>query len=45
MTCTEIRESLRIPAAARHFDDRVSELDPDPIFDWRSIYGHAPEPN
>ena len=36
-------ESLRIPAAALHFDDGVSDLDPDPIFDWRKIYGARPE--
>jgi glycosyltransferase involved in cell wall biosynthesis len=35
-------ESLRIPASTLHFDDGVSELDPDPIFDWREIYGQAP---
>ncbi|HEX6654300.1 MAG TPA: glycosyltransferase family 2 protein [Thermoleophilaceae bacterium] len=35
--------SVRIPAAALHFDDGVSELDPRPIFDWREIYGHGPE--
>jgi len=36
-------ESLRIPAAALHFDDGVSELDPEPVFDWRRIYGRGPE--
>jgi hypothetical protein len=36
-------ESLRIPAAALHVDDGISELDPDPIFDWGLIYGRAPE--
>jgi Glycosyl transferase family 2 len=36
-------ESLRIPAAALHVDDGMSELDPDPIFDWGLIYGRAPE--
>jgi glycosyltransferase involved in cell wall biosynthesis len=36
-------DSLRIPAAALHFDDGVRELDPDPIFDWSEIYGRAPE--
>ncbi|MQA73284.1 MAG: glycosyltransferase [Solirubrobacterales bacterium] len=35
-------ESLQIPADALHYDDGVSDLDPDPIFDWRSIYGRAP---
>ena len=37
-------ESLRIPPAALHFDDGVSELNPEPIFDWREIYGRSPEP-
>jgi hypothetical protein len=36
-------DSLEIPAAALHFDDGVAELDPNPIFDWREIYGRAPE--
>jgi glycosyltransferase involved in cell wall biosynthesis len=36
-------ESLRIPAAALHVDDGVTDLNPDPIFDWRSIYGRGPE--
>jgi hypothetical protein len=37
-------ESLQIPAAALHFDDGVSELNPAPIFDWREIYGRSPQP-
>jgi len=36
-------ESLRIPAAALHFDDGVADLDPEPNFDWRWIYGGGPE--
>jgi len=36
-------ESLRIPAEALHYDDGVAELDPEPVFDWRRIYGRAPE--
>jgi glycosyltransferase involved in cell wall biosynthesis len=36
-------ESLRIPASCLHFDDGVSELNPEPIFDWREIYGRSPE--
>jgi glycosyltransferase involved in cell wall biosynthesis len=36
-------ESLRIPAGALHLDDGVRDLDPEPIFDWRTIYGRAPE--
>src|ERR671910_319639 len=35
--------SLQIPAAALHFDDGVSDLDADPIFDWREIYGRPSE--
>jgi len=35
-------DSLRIPASALHYDDGVSELDPEPIFDWRTIYGRSP---
>jgi len=36
-------ESLRIPASALHYDDGVADLDPEPIFDWRPVYGRAPE--
>lgn len=36
-------ETLEIPAAALHRDDGVSDLDPNPIFDWREIYGRSPE--
>jgi glycosyltransferase involved in cell wall biosynthesis len=36
-------ESLRIAAADLHFDDGINDLDVDPIFDWRKIYGHGPE--
>jgi hypothetical protein len=36
-------DTLRISAAALHFDDGVSELNPNPIFDWGRIYGRAPE--
>jgi glycosyltransferase involved in cell wall biosynthesis len=34
-------DSLHIPATALHFDDGVSELNQDPIFDWRLIYWHV----
>jgi hypothetical protein len=37
-------ESLRIPASSLHYDDGVSDLNLDPIFDWREIYGRAPVP-
>jgi glycosyltransferase involved in cell wall biosynthesis len=33
---------LLIPASALHFDDGHSELNPEPIFNWRAIYGHLP---
>jgi len=36
-------DSLAIPAAQLHLDDGVADLDPEPIFDWRRIYGIAPE--
>jgi glycosyltransferase involved in cell wall biosynthesis len=36
-------DSLRIPAEALHFDDGMTDLDPDPIFDWRQIYWDSPE--
>jgi glycosyltransferase involved in cell wall biosynthesis len=35
--------SLRIPASALHVDDGVTDLNPEPIFDWDQIYGHLPE--
>jgi glycosyltransferase involved in cell wall biosynthesis len=37
-------DSLRIPAEALHHDDGVSELNPEPIFDWSTIYGRSPTP-
>jgi glycosyltransferase involved in cell wall biosynthesis len=37
-------ESLRIPADSLHYDDGISELDPTPVFDWRTVYGSSPEP-
>jgi glycosyltransferase involved in cell wall biosynthesis len=36
-------ESLAIPASALHFDDGAAELDPDPVFDWGTVYGRSPE--
>jgi hypothetical protein len=35
--------TLDIPAAALHLDDGVTDLNPEPIFDWRLIYGRAPD--
>ncbi len=34
-------EFLEIPPGKLHFDDGHSELNPEPIFDWRSIYGRG----
>ena len=36
-------ETLRIPAGALHYDDGMAELNPEPIFDWRMVYGRMPE--
>ena len=36
-------ESLEIPARALHYDDGSSELNPEPIFDWKRIYRRTPE--
>jgi glycosyltransferase involved in cell wall biosynthesis len=35
--------SLQLPAAGLHYDNGVSDLNPEPIFDWREIYGRSPE--
>lgn len=35
-------ERLEIPSGQLHYDDGHSELNPEPIFDWRSIYGYGP---
>jgi glycosyltransferase involved in cell wall biosynthesis len=35
-------DKLLISASALHFDDGHSELNPEPIFNWRAVYGHAP---
>jgi hypothetical protein len=32
-------ERLNISPENLHLDDGKSELDPSPIFDWRTIYG------
>jgi glycosyltransferase involved in cell wall biosynthesis len=36
-------DSLQVPASKLHYDDGVKDLNPNPIFDWREIYGRAPE--
>jgi glycosyltransferase involved in cell wall biosynthesis len=36
-------DSLQIPAAVLHYDDGMCELNADPIFDWREIYGRLPD--
>ena len=38
-------KSLDIPASTLHFDDGLSELDPDPVFDWSRIYWDTPSPS
>ena len=35
-------DRLLIPPQSLHFDDGHSELNPEPIFDWRALYGHMP---
>jgi hypothetical protein len=35
-------DKLLIPATSLHFDDGLSELNPEPVFNWRSIYGVGP---
>jgi len=35
-------EKLLIPPQAMHFDDGHSELNPEPSFNWRTIYGYGP---
>jgi len=37
-----IFEKLLIPAPSLHLDDGHSELNPEPIFNWRAIYGQLP---
>jgi glycosyltransferase involved in cell wall biosynthesis len=34
---------LQIPARALHYDDGKHELNSEPVFDWREIYGRLPE--
>jgi glycosyltransferase involved in cell wall biosynthesis len=35
-------DRLTITAEDLHYDDGTSELNPKPIFNWRSLYGHGP---
>jgi hypothetical protein len=35
-------DRLAIAPEKLHYDDGVSDLNMDAIFDWRKIYGHAP---
>jgi glycosyltransferase involved in cell wall biosynthesis len=37
-----IFDKLLIPASTLHFDDGKAELNPDPVFNWRAIYGQLP---
>ena len=36
-------QRLFVSPQSLHRDDGHSELNPDPIFDWRAIYGHRPD--
>lgn len=38
-------ENLEIPAEQLHYDDGRSELNLNPIFNWRSVYGYAAPPS
>jgi hypothetical protein len=33
--------ALEINPAELHYDDQISELNPEPIFNWRKVYGYA----
>ena len=35
-------DRLLIPAPSLHFDDGRTELNPEPVFNWRALYGHLP---
>jgi glycosyltransferase involved in cell wall biosynthesis len=35
-------EKLLIPPEQLHYDDGIHELDPAPVFNWRTIYGYGP---
>jgi len=37
-------DRLLIPPQSLHFDDGHSELNPEPVFNWRALYGHMPAP-
>jgi hypothetical protein len=36
-------EKLLIGPEKLHYDDGISELKPDPVFNWRDIYGYGPK--
>jgi hypothetical protein len=36
-------KSLHIPPTALRFDDGITELDPDAIFVWHTIYRYSPQ--
>ncbi len=36
-------DALRIRSEQLHYDDGISELNPAPIFNWRSVYGSGPK--
>jgi hypothetical protein len=33
-------DKLRIPSDRLHYDDGKSELNPEPVFDWKELYGY-----
>jgi hypothetical protein len=35
-------EKLLIPPEQLHYDDGIRDLDPTPVFNWRTIYGYGP---
>jgi hypothetical protein len=38
-------DRLTISPEQLHYDDGRSDLDPSPVFNWRSIYGFGPPPD
>jgi hypothetical protein len=35
------RSPLEVSAEELHFDDQRSDMNPEPIFNWRRVYGFA----
>jgi len=40
---TRREELLQLLPSQLHYDDGVGELNPAPVFNWRTLYGHGPE--